>query len=150
MLPDALSRRPPAEINLTDDKDINKFIKQILVIRHEVCLIDVADPVKAGRRNRVISENVETLEGSLEQAPLRGNDLLDKRPGPITLNLDSQYLLKYLCIAEYLTLLRRSRDIFKEEFKELHKKTVKYLIQNRNLFRRGNPLHITKRMIDDP
>ena len=51
---------------------------------------------------------------------------------------------------EYLTSLRRPQDMPKEEFKELHKKTIKYLIQNKELFRRGNPLRVIKKMIDNP
>ena len=82
--------------------------------------------------------------------PLGVNNLLDERPGPIILNPDSQYLLEYLRIMKYLTSLRRPQDMPKKEFKELYKKTIKYLIQNKELFRRGNPLHIIKRMVDDP
>ena len=150
MLPDALSRRPPVKTDLTDDKNINEFIKQMLVIRHEVCLVGVTDSAEAGKRNGATSENVETPEGFLEQAPLGVNNLLDEGPGLVILNLDSQYLPEYLCVAEYLTSLRRSRNMPKEEFKELHKKAIKYLVQDRELFRRGNPLHIIKRVIDNP
>ena len=51
---------------------------------------------------------------------------------------------------EYLTSLHQSRDMPKEEFKELHKKAVKYLVQNGELFKRGNPLRITKKVINNP
>ena len=79
----------------------------MLVIRHEVCLIGVTDPIKAGRRNGATNKNVKILKGSLEQAPLGVNNLLNKKSGPITLNPDSQYLLEYLYIAEYLISLHR-------------------------------------------
>ena len=60
----------------------------MLVIRHEVCLVGVADPAEAGRQNGVTNKNIKVLEGFLEQAPLGINDLSDEEPGPITLNLD--------------------------------------------------------------
>ena len=66
MLPDALLWRPPVETNSTDDKNINKFIKRALVIRHEVCLVDIINPVKAKRQNGAINKNVKAPEGSLE------------------------------------------------------------------------------------
>ena len=89
MLPDALSRRLPIKTNSTDDEDIDEFVKRVLVIRHEVCLVGVIDPTEAGRRNGAISENVETLKNSLKQAPLGVNNLPDEEPGPVTLNPDS-------------------------------------------------------------
>ena len=106
VLPNALSRRPPAETDSTDNKDIDEFIKQALVIRHKVCPVGITDPAEAKRRNGITSENVEAPESSLKQAPLGVNNLPDEGSGPITLNLDSQYLLEYLCVAEYLTSLR--------------------------------------------
>ena len=107
MLLNALSRRPPAETDSTNNKNIDEFIKRALVIRHEVCLVDIINPIEAERQNGAISENVKTLKGSLKQAPLKVNNLLDEKPGPIILNLDSQYLLEHLRVAEYLTSLRR-------------------------------------------
>ena len=37
-----------------------------------------------------------------------------------------------------------------EEFKELRKKAIKYLVQGGELFRRGNSLRVIKRVVDDP
>ena len=150
MLSDALSRRPPTEIDSTDNKNINKFIKRALVIRHKVYLVDITDPAEAGRRNEATNKNIKILEGSLKQAPLGVNNLLDEELGPVTLNLDSQYLPKYLCIIKYLTSLRRPQDMPKKEFKKLYKKAMKYLVQDGELFRRGNPLRATKRIINNP
>ena len=100
----------------------------MLIIWYEVCPVGITDPAEAGRRNGAINKNVKTPEGSLKQAPLGVNNLLDKKSGPIILNPDFQYLLKYLHVAEYLTSLRQPRDMPKKEFKELRKKAVKYLV----------------------
>ena len=59
-------------------------------------------------------------------------------------------MLEYLRVAEYLTSLHQSQNMPKEEFKELRKKAIKYLIQDGELFRRGNPLRTIKRIIDNP
>ena len=105
VLPDALSRRLLAETDLTNDKNINEFVKRALVIRHKVCPIGVINPTEAGRQNGAINKNVKILKDSLEQAPLGVNNLSDEGPGLITLNPDSQYLLKYLYVMEYLISL---------------------------------------------
>ena len=89
MLPDALSRRPLTETNSTDNKNINEFIKRVLVIRHKVCLVGIIDPIEAKRRNGATSKNVEAPEDSLEQAPLGVNNLPNEGLDPITLNPNS-------------------------------------------------------------
>ena len=89
VLPNALSRRPLTKTNSTNNENINKFIKQALVIQHEVYPVGITDPAKAGRQNEVINKNIKTPKGSLKQAPLKVNNLLDEKPGPVTLNPDS-------------------------------------------------------------
>ena len=51
-------------------------------------MVGVADSTEAERQNKTINKNIKTLEGSLEQAPLEVNNLLDEEPNPVTLNLD--------------------------------------------------------------
>ena len=60
----------------------------MLVIRHEVCLVGVVDPVEAGRRNGATNKNIRAPEGSLKQVPLEVNNLSDEGPDPVILNPD--------------------------------------------------------------
>ena len=74
MLSDTLSRRPPTDINSTDKKDINEFIKQTLIIRQKICPISLS-----------------IKWGDLERISLRVEGRADEIPHPMTLNPTSQY-----------------------------------------------------------
>ena len=74
MLPDTFSQQPFTDTDSTDEEDINKFIKQALVIRQKIYLISL--PVKGG---------------DLEYTPLGVGGRADEIPHPVTLNPTSQY-----------------------------------------------------------
>ena len=121
---DRLSRRPCTE---SDDAD-------------ESVEVDIDDFIEA----ELNSLRITPLSVKEEQS--EGHDLTtDESNKPV---LDREYSQESLRIAEYLTTLRKPKQMTTKEFRKFKTHALKHQVQNKTLFRRAGKHHPQTRVVD--